>query len=167
MCRELLLRDLQSGDRMNAGILMCILGAVSFGLLGCVSKMAERRRCNSSAVVLWMAGWAALFMLGRSLMQTPRVHANWAVIGLGLGFGICAILAYLAFQISIGIGKVTVGWLFMNLSAGVPALVSIWFYGEKLTPLKSIAFCLALVSLFCLFQGNRLEAREEIHEKSK
>ncbi len=152
---------------MNIGLLMCILGAVSFGLLGSVSKLAERRKCNSSAVVLWMASWAALFMLGRTLLQTPRVHATWPVIWLALGFGISAILAYLAFQISIGIGKVTVGWLFMNLSAGVPALVSIWFYAEKLTPLKTIAFCLALVSLFCLFQGNRLEAREAIHENSR
>jgi drug/metabolite transporter (DMT)-like permease len=114
-----------------------------------------------------MACWAALFMLGRSLMQTPRVHIGWPVIWLALGFGVCAIVAYLAFQISIGIGKVTVGWLFMNLSAGVPALVSIWIYGEKLTLLKFIAFCLALISLFCLFQGNRLEAREVSLEKSK
>jgi drug/metabolite transporter (DMT)-like permease len=152
---------------MNIGILMCVLGAVSFGLLGSASKMAERKGCNSSAVVLWMACWAALFMLGRSLMQTPRVHIGWPVIWLALGFGVCAIVAYLAFQISIGIGKVTVGWLFMNLSAGVPALVSIWIYGEKLTLLKFIAFGLALISLFCLFQGNRLEAREVSLEKSK
>jgi drug/metabolite transporter (DMT)-like permease len=152
---------------MNLGLLFCILGAISFGLLGCVSKMAERRQCNSSAVVFWMACWAAVFMLGRSLLQNPRVHPSWPVIGLALGFGVCAIAAYLAFQISIGIGKVTVGWLFMNLSAGVPALVSIWFYSEKLTPLKFLAFCLALIALFCLFQGNRLEAREATLENSK
>ncbi len=152
---------------MNLGILFCILGAVSFGLLGCVSKMAERRRCNSSAVVLWMICWAALFMLGRSLMQSPRVHLTGPVVALAAGLGFCAVLAFLAFQISIGIGKVTVGWLFMNLSAGVPALVSIWLYAEKLTLLKFIAFCLALISLFCLFQGNRLEAGEVVLEKSK
>jgi drug/metabolite transporter (DMT)-like permease len=149
---------------MSLGLLFCILGAVSFGLLGCVSKMAERRQCNSSAVVFWMICWAALFMLGRTLTQTPIVPLTWPVVGLAVGFGFCAVLAFLAFQLSIEIGKVTVGWLFMNLSAGIPALVSMWLYGEKLTPLKSLAFCLALVSLFCLFQGNRLEAREATHE---
>ncbi len=152
---------------MSLGLLFCILGAVSFGLLGCVSKMAERRQCNSSAVVMWMACWAAIFMLGRTLTQKPIVPLSWPVVWLAVGFGICAILAYLAFQISIGIGKVTVGWLFMNLSAGVPALVSIWFFGEKLTPLKFVAFCLALIALFCLFQGNRMEAREATVESSK
>jgi drug/metabolite transporter (DMT)-like permease len=152
---------------MNLGLLFCILGAVSFGLLGCVSKMAERSKCNSSAVVFWMICWATLFMLCRTFAQKPIVHLSWPVVGLALGFGFCAVLAFLAFQMSIEIGKVTVGWLFMNLSAGVPALVSMWLYGEKLTPLKSIAFCLALVALFCLFQGNRLEAREATLENSK
>ena len=149
---------------MNTGILMCVLGAISFGLLGCASKMAERKRCNASALVLWMIVWATLFMLVRWLTQAHKVHVGWAVIALAFGFGLMATIAYFAFQRSIEFGKVTVGWLFMNLSAGIPALVSMWLYGEKLTPLKSLAFCLALVSLFCLFQGNRLEAREATHE---
>ncbi|MGD1063914.1 MAG: EamA family transporter [Terracidiphilus sp.] len=152
---------------MNAGILMCVLGAISFGLLGCASKMAERKRCNASALVLWMITWASLFMLVRWLTQAHKVHVGWAVIALAFGFGLMATIAYLAFQRSIEFGKVTVGWLFMNLSAGVPALVSLWMYSEKLTLLKFIAFCLALISLFCLFQGNRLEVREATRENSR
>ena len=137
--------------------MMCILGAVSFGLLACVSKLAERRQCNPSALVVWLFGWAAIIMLGESLVHSGKTHMSWQIIVLGIAFGICAAVATLAFQLSIEVGKVTVGWLFMNLSAGVPALVSIWLYHERLTPLKSLAFGLALVSLFCLFQGNRLE----------
>jgi drug/metabolite transporter (DMT)-like permease len=136
---------------------MCILGAISFGLLACVSKLAERRRCNPSALVVWLFAWAAVVMLGESLLHTGKTHMTWQIIVLGVSFGICAAVATYAFQVSIEVGKVTVGWLFMNLSAGVPALVSIWLYHERLTPLKSIAFCLAFLSLFCLFQGNRLE----------
>ena len=142
---------------MRAGLLMCILGAISFGLLACVSKMAERRRCNPSALVLWLFGWAAFIMLVESLMHRGKTHMSWQTALLGVGFGICAAVATLAFQLSIEVGKVTVGWLLMNLSAGVPALVSIWLYHEKLTALRAIAFCLALLSLLCLFQGNRLE----------
>jgi drug/metabolite transporter (DMT)-like permease len=146
---------------VRAGMLMCILGAISFGLLACVAKLAERRQCNAPALVVWLFGWAALMMLGESLFHTGRTHITWQIIVLGVVFGICAAVATFAFQLSIEVGKVTVGWLFMNLSAGVPALVSIWLYHEKLTPLKSIAFCLALLSLFCLFQGNRLEVGGE------
>ena len=146
---------------MRAGILMCVLGATSFGLLACVSKLAERRQCNPSALVVWLFAWAAVAMLGESLSHAGKTHMTWQIIVLGVSFGICAAVATYAFQVSIEVGKVTVGWLFMNLSAGVPALVSIWLYRERLTPLKSIAFCLALLSLFCLFQGNRLEWRGE------
>jgi hypothetical protein len=59
--------------------------------------------------------------------------------------------------VSIGIGKVTVGWLMMNLSAGVPALVSIWKYHEKLTPLKVGAFALVVVSICFLSYGQVVE----------
>jgi multidrug transporter EmrE-like cation transporter len=45
----------------------------------------------------------------------------------------------------------------MNLSAGVPALVSIWLYKERLTAVKCLALAVALVALLCLFQGNKAE----------
>jgi multidrug transporter EmrE-like cation transporter len=65
----------------------------------------------------------------------------------------------LAFQVSISIGKVTVGWLMMNISAGVPVVVSIWMYHEKLTILKVVAFGLVLVSIFFLSWGQVIEKR--------
>jgi drug/metabolite transporter (DMT)-like permease len=139
-------------------MLMCILGAISFGLLACVAKLAERRQCNPSALVVWLFAWAAVAMLAESLLRGGKADLTWQIIALGVVFGICAAVATYAFQVSIEVGKVTVGWLFMNLSAGVPALVSLWLYHEKLTPLKCVAFGLALLSLFCLFRGNRLEA---------
>jgi drug/metabolite transporter (DMT)-like permease len=154
---EELLKDDHS---MRVGLSMCLLGAVSFGLLGCVSKLAQRKRCDPSALVVWLFGWAALIMLIRALTLTSKASITWPVVGLGVLLGICAAVAYFAFQLSIAIGNVTVGWLVMNLSAGVPAVVSIWLYSERLTALKSFAFSLALVSLLCLLQGNRLEARE-------
>jgi drug/metabolite transporter (DMT)-like permease len=146
---------------MKAGILVCILGALSIGLLACVSKIAERKNCNSSALVVWLFAWACLVMLGRSLIVTDRPHLTPPVIALAIVCGICSAVAYLAFQTSITIGKMTVGWLVLNLSAGIPALISIWLYREKLTPLKCIAFGLAILSLICLFQGNRLEAKNQ------
>ncbi len=152
---------------MKTGVLMSILGALAFGLLGCVSKIAERKKCNPSALVVWVFGWAVLAMLGRSLTLNSRVHMTWPVVVLAAACGICAAVAYFAFQTSIAIGKVTLGWLMMNLSAGVPALVSIWLYHEKFTVLKAIAFGMAALSLFCLFQGNRLEARSLACEEFK
>jgi drug/metabolite transporter (DMT)-like permease len=145
---------------VKSGLAMCIAGALSFGLLACVSKIAERRKCNPSALVVGLFGWAALIMLLRTLSLAGSVRISWRVVAVAILFGIFAAVATFAFQRSIEIGNVTVGWLIMNLSAGVPTLISIWAYSEKFTILKLIAFCLAVVSLLLLFQGNRLEARE-------
>ena len=74
-------------------------------------------------------------------------------------FGVCAAVASLAFQVSIGFGKVTVGWLMMNLSAGVPAAVSVWMYHEGLTVMKAVALGLVLVSIVFLSWGQVVEKR--------
>jgi drug/metabolite transporter (DMT)-like permease len=142
------------------GLLFCFLGALAFGVLGSVSKVAEQRQCAASGLVVSMCGWATVAMLARTLALPSGFHVPLKVVPVAVACGICASVAYFAFQSSIQVGKVTVGWLMMNLSAGVPAVVSIWVYDEKLTPTKIIAFALGLVSVLCLFQGQRIDARD-------
>ena len=50
---------------MNSGILICLLGTLSFGLLGCASKGAERKNCQASALVVMVYVWATLVMMIR------------------------------------------------------------------------------------------------------
>jgi drug/metabolite transporter (DMT)-like permease len=145
---------------MNFGIIVCFLGALSFGLAACVSKVADRQDCKPSALVVSLFGWAAALMLVRTFALGAGFHIPAKAVGVAVVLGVCAAVAFFAFQSSIALGKVTVGWLVMNLSAGVPAVASIWFYKERLTPLKCVAFAIALAALLCLFQGKRLEARE-------
>jgi drug/metabolite transporter (DMT)-like permease len=153
---------------MGRGIMLCFLGALSFGCLGSVSKAAERSYCNPSVIVLSSCGWAALFMLLRTLSLGNGFTVSPKVAAVAIPFGICAAMAFLAFQKSIAIGKVAVGWLVMNISAGVPALVSIWIYKERLTWVKCAAFALALISLYFLFKGagiERVGSKEDSREK--
>jgi drug/metabolite transporter (DMT)-like permease len=142
---------------MSSGIALCFLGALSFGLLGGASKAAERSHCDAFVLVVSSFGWATLFMLLRTFALGNGFSVPGKVAWTAIPFGLCAIVAFLAFQRSIAIGKVAVGWLVMNLSSGVPALISIWLYKESLTPLKCAAFMLALSSLWCLFKGATLE----------
>jgi len=141
------------------GLLFCFLGALSFGLLGSTLKVAERRNANASGLVIAFYGWAALAMLAKTLLVKSSGHIPGKVFLIAVIFGTCAAIASWAFQVSIRIGKVTVGWLMMNLSAGIPVIVSIWMYHEHLTPLKVVAFVLALVSVLFLFWGQVIEKR--------
>lgn len=142
------------------GLLFCVLSAIAFGLLGCASKAAEQRNCAASALVVSLFGWATLAMISRTATLVSGFNAPFKVVPVAVGFGICAAVAYFAFQVSIKIGKVTVGWLMMNLSAAVPTAVSIWVYAEKLTLIKAVAFSLGLASVLLLFWGQILDQRE-------
>lgn len=144
---------------MSRGLLFCFLGAVSFGLLASVSKMAERRKCQTSGLVMSLFVWATAAMLVRTATMRSGFYLPVKAIGVGVACGICGAVAYSAFQASIQVGKVTVGWLMMNLSVGVPALLSIWIYKETLSPLKLSAFALAGISLLFLW-GHRAEEHE-------
>lgn len=147
------------------GLLFCFVAALSFGLLACVSKLAERKKCDAQALVTSLLAWAALLMLFRSLTLQSKPHLSLKAIAAAIIFGICGAVAYFAFQKSIELGKVTVGWLMMNLSAGVPAAVSIWIYDERLTALKLLAFSLAFVAILLLFWGRMAELRQEKGQK--
>ena len=139
------------------GLLFCFLGAISFGLLGCASKGAERSNCNASGFVVSVCGWATLMMLIRSALLKSGSHMPLKAIAVAVACGVCAAVAYLAFQTSIRIGKVTVAWLMMNLWPASRLSVSIWKYHEKLTTLKVAAFSLVLVSIFFMFWGQKIE----------
>ena len=99
------------------GLLFSFLGAISFGLLACVSKGAERKNTNASGFVVSLFGWAALMMLIRTALLKSMPPMPSKVIVAAVACGVCAAVAYLAFQMSIRIGKVTIGWLMMNLLA--------------------------------------------------
>jgi len=146
---------------------LCFLGAISFGLLGSALKAAERRKANAAGLVVSAYAWAASLMLVRTLLLKPGGHIPTKVYVIAVIFGICAAVASLAFQVSISIGKVTVGWLMMNLSAGVPVVVSVWMYHEKLTLLKVVALGVVLVSIFFLSWGQVIEKRATVRNPAE
>ena len=145
---------------MGSGVVSCFVGAFSFGIAACVAKVAEKKKCRASPLVVSLFGWSSVLMLVRTLASGGEFQMPMRAMGAAVAFGICAAVAFFAFQTSIAIGKVAVAWLMMNLSAGVPAIVSIWVYGERLTALKCVAYATALVALLCLFQGSNIEWQE-------
>ena len=96
---------------MNSGLTFCFLGALSFGLLGCASKFAERRNCQASVLVVFLCGWAMLVMLVRSAGLPSPLSLPMKAVAVAVICGICAAVAYFCFQYSIAFGKVSVAWL--------------------------------------------------------
>lgn len=116
---------------MKIGLKFCFLSPISFGTLGCISKVAERKKCNASALVLSLMGWSTLIMLVRSASLHSGFQIPFRAVAVAFGFGIVGAVAFFAFQKSIEIGKVTA--------------------------LKLVAFALALLALLLLFWGRIIE----------
>jgi drug/metabolite transporter (DMT)-like permease len=145
---------------VRVGLLACLVASSSFAIMACVSKIAERKQCRAQPLAFCLMGWSTLLMVTWSI----TLHAGFQIppkaTGAAIGFGVASAVGFLAFLRSIQLGNVTVGWLLMNLACGVPAVISIGVYHEKVSPLKMVAFGLALFSLFLLFGGQRLDARK-------
>jgi drug/metabolite transporter (DMT)-like permease len=141
--------------------MFCFLAALSFGSLGCVAKFAERKNCRASVLVVLLCGWAAFVMLVRSAGLPSPLSLPLKAAAVAVACGSCAAVAFYAFQFSIGFGKVSVAWMMMKISSTIPAVVSVFAYGEKLTPLKVLALGLVLLSLYFIFRGRRAETQAE------
>lgn len=70
-----------------------------------------------------------------------------------------AAIAGLAFQTGIHFGKISTSWLIINLSAIVPAGLSIVIYHEHLTLRIVVVLLLTGLSIYLLWQDKKVEQR--------
>ena len=79
------------------------------------------------------------------------------IVGIAVVFGILAVTAFWVFLFGVRFGKITTSWVFINLSAAVPAVASTFLYGEKVGFRKLAALGLVLVAILLLWKDMRDE----------
>jgi drug/metabolite transporter (DMT)-like permease len=81
-----------------------------------------------------------------------------ALVGeTALFFGALAILAFWVFLYGLQFGKITTSWIFMNLSAIVPAGLSAIVYHESISLTKILVLGLVVVSIVLLWRDKQQE----------
>jgi drug/metabolite transporter (DMT)-like permease len=80
------------------------------------------------------------------------------VTGTATFFGALAILAFWLFLYGLQFGKLTSSWIFMNLSAVVPAALSVMIYHEAITLTKILVLALVVASILLLWKDKQLES---------
>lgn len=148
------------------GYLFAILGMLSIGSLGILSKFADRKGCSplSTALVLF-AGSTALMGGYVGLFKQARFDPPAAVAGMALLFGVLAVLAFWVFLYGLRFGKITTSWVFMNLSAAVPAMLSAVIYREGVGWRKLFVLSLVVVSILLLWR-DVAEGKQESERES-
>jgi drug/metabolite transporter (DMT)-like permease len=143
------------------GYLFAFLAMLSIGVLGILSKYADIRGCTplNTALVLF-GGSTALMGSYVSLVQKESLIPPRMVGGTAVFFGVLAVLAFWIFLYGLQFGKITSSWIFMNLSAIVPASLSMIMYHEKINALKAMILGLVVLSIFLLWKDKQQESEQ-------
>jgi drug/metabolite transporter (DMT)-like permease len=140
---------------MHIGYVYILLSLLSYSLLGILHKVAEVKKCRPQPISFLMCAWSFGFLvtidlaLGRSL-QTPL-----QVTALALPFGVCAGVAIVTLQTALGLGNISTSWLAVNLSAGLPTVLSIVLYKEPVSRWKALALITMGVSMILLWKDSQ------------
>jgi len=144
---------------MFIGYLFAVLAMLSIGILGILSKLADSKGCTPLNTTLVLFGGSTVFMgLYVSLVQGQSLNPPRIVSGTALFFGALAVLAFWTFLYGLQFGKITTSWIFMNLSAVVPASLSTVIYHEKIGALKALILGLVVLSIFLLWKDKQTES---------
>jgi drug/metabolite transporter (DMT)-like permease len=153
---------------VTLGYVYILLSLTSFGLIGIFAKFADMKQCRPSAVYAAAYGWAlafsALFIVAA---RSADFHAPPAVYIIALPFGLLSAVGGIVFMAGIRYGKISTSWLIINLSAAIPALGSLIFYHEPVSPRKVAVLLLAALSVFLLWKDKQAEeAKLELARQS-
>jgi drug/metabolite transporter (DMT)-like permease len=132
---------------------------LSIGALGILSKLADREDCTPLNTTLILFGGSSVIMaLYVGLIQRASLTTPTVVTGTAFFFGGLAVLAFWVFLFGLQFGKITTSWIFMNLSAIVPAVLSTVLYHEQVSVTKTITLGLVVVSIVFLWKDKQQDS---------
>jgi drug/metabolite transporter (DMT)-like permease len=149
---------------MTTSYLFVVLGLLSFAAMGIIHKIGDRFQAQPLPIALYALISAGL-LSGLRVLGTHAVYTGFLphhLLLVALPFGGAAGLALWFFQKGLRYGSIATSWLMINLSAGIPTVLSVLFYREAIGWRKALVLVLILLSLLLLWwdrcSGNRQPA---------
>jgi drug/metabolite transporter (DMT)-like permease len=153
---------------MLLGYLFALLAMLSIGALGILSKLADRKGCPPlSTTFVLFGGAAALIAIYIGVFQRTALLPPTIVIATAVPFGAMALLAFWVFLYGLQFGKITTSWIFMNLSAVLPAALSAVIYHERIGIGKALVLSLVVVSILLLWKDKQEDSSTNANENTK
>ena len=142
---------------MTTSYLFMAIGLISFAAMGVIHKIGDRCDARPLPIALYALVTAGLLSALR-VWWTHSLSAGPApprILLVAIPFGASAALALWFFQTGLRHGSIATSWLLINLSAGVPTVLSIVFYREPVGWKKALVLVLVLISLLLLWWDRR------------
>ena len=130
-----------------------VIGLFSFAAMGIIHKIGDRSSAQPLPIALYAVLTAGLLSGTRALLTGAMTGAGSPprILLIAIPFGIATGLSLWLFQEGLRFGRIATSWLIINLSAGVPTVLSIFVYHEELGWKKTSALLLIVVSLLLLW----------------
>ena len=137
-------------------------GLVSFAAMGIVHKLGDRTGAQPLGIAMFamMAASLVSFLCAVAFQGSAIRTIPATAILLALPFGASAALGLWMFQRGLRHGRIATSWLLINLSSGIPTLLSVVFYREALGIRKIIVLVLVIGSLLLLWWDRRAQTGE-------
>ena len=134
-------------------------GLVSFAAMGIVHKLGDRTGAQPLGIAMFAMLAASLvsFLYAVAFQGSAIRTIPATAILLALPFGASAALGLWMFQRGLRHGRIATSWLLINLSSGIPTLLSVVFYREALGIRKIIVLFLVIGSLLLLWWDRRAQ----------
>src|SRR6476619_1943546 len=147
---------------MPAGYWFMLFGLLSFAAMGIIHKLGDRYACNPLHIALFtMATSCVLSFLNAAVSQRESLLSlNARVVLIAVPCGASAAIALWLVQRGLRYGRIATSWLLINLSSGVPTVLSIIFYREPLNVRKLLVLLLVTASLFLLLWDRRAQTED-------
>ena len=138
---------------MPTGYWFMLGGLVSFAAMGVIHKLGDRQKCNALNIALFTMATSCVFsFIVTAISQKASLSSwNFSVPLIAMPFGAAAAVALWLFQRGLRYGRIATSWLMINLSAGVPTVLSVVVYHESLSLRKILVLLLIALSLGLLW----------------
>lgn len=145
------------------GYLYMILSLTCFGFIGICAKLADMRGCKPVAVFTLAYGWSLMFgAVFVALFRGGDFRVPAVVYAIALPFGVASVIGGIVFLAGLRYGKVSTSWLIINLSAAIPAVLSVILYHERVNARKIAVLALAAVAVILLWKDKQLEEAKQM-----
>jgi len=142
------------------GYAFMLLSIVSFAALHTIYRITGRRKCRVEAVnAVFLSFASAAACVAGAVLQPdgfivePEMRIKFVL--LAAVTGVMVPLGVLFYMAALKVGKMAPSAMALGLSIIVPIFGSILVFGERLTPSRAAAICLALISIVFLWLDKR------------
>jgi drug/metabolite transporter (DMT)-like permease len=145
---------------MSSAFGFLVVGLLSFAAMGVIHKIGDRLEAEALPIALYAVVTAGLLsaVVAVSTHTLSAHHLPQPILLIALPFGASAGLALWFFQKGLRYGRIATSWLMINLSAGIPTVLSIVVYREAIGWKKASALLLILAALLLLWWDRRVDS---------